>query len=234
VLSNTYNQFSIRVRLNKCDNAGDLRALHDKFSEYARRDKAMLRTAPVFFPFAHPDKEYNGFKFVYLNTAKDLKDEAYMMKNCVASYSSKCFSGNSLIFSMRNGRSWVTIELDPHDPNYRITQKYTIENFNINNPEFLGIIDSWHSDLVAMHSENVVPHGFVVEKIPEYLKARSRIEKNNRPTRDEYENAIQRSIIEEAANMQRAALQDLNSWGISEAGVAAYEQIIKQAASEAE
>jgi len=172
------SDFGIRVRLNKYNDAYALTQLHDKLSDYARRDKRMLRSYPVFMPFAHPTKMYGkkgDFEFVHLTTAEALVDEAEQMKHCVSAYSSRCFKGESLIFALRNGRSWITIELDGSDPDYRVKHKYTIGDFTVESGEFQDMINEWHDDILAMHRQDKTTYQNLVDHVVSVIDNRQRI-----------------------------------------------------------
>lgn len=160
---NMAKEVSIRIRLNKCHSSEDVMRLHDKFSEYIIRDGKMLRAFPIFFPFKHPNKEYDGFEFVHLDTANELLEEGINMKHCIGNYAHGCYIGNSIIFSMRHDRSWITLELN--GDNYKIHQKYTVGDFKVENESIKGIINTWHKDLVKMHSKDSSNY----QKISQYI-----------------------------------------------------------------
>jgi hypothetical protein len=103
--------------------------------------------------FEHPDKEYNGFKFIQLTTPEELVHEGKTMHHCVGGYSSRCISGESIIFSMRRGdRGYITIEIrGATSRTIEIVQKYTIKDYTIENQDILKIIDAWRDDLLKLH-----------------------------------------------------------------------------------
>ena len=169
VMAEDYN---IRVRINKFNRPADITHLHNQLSEFTRRDNKALRTAPVFLPFDHPDKEYDGFRFVHLDTAEKLVEEGTCMKHCVGGYASRCFKGESIIFTMQKGRSWVTIELDGSTNELKINQQYTIGDNAVNSDHINQIINQWHRDVLDMHRCDAMPYQTLADHVREIIKIR--------------------------------------------------------------
>jgi len=153
-LFNMASQIGIRIRPNKFKNFGEVRNIHDKLSAIVRRDIRILRKYEnvVFEEFANPNKEYDGFKFLQLRTAKELRHEGTVMHHCVASYANKCVEGSSIIFSMRkDDKSYVTIDVNPRT--YEISQKYTLHDITVTSQAVLDLIDEWRSDYLKLHQD---------------------------------------------------------------------------------
>ena len=149
-------QFNLRVRINKFKSPQDIWDLHTRLIEYQNRDNGVLRRYEyensTIHPFTHPDKEYDGFRFEFLDTAQKLVDEGKSMHHCVGGYTYRCVAGTSLIFSMRKGdRSYITLEL--RGDSLDIVQKYTIGDNVVGNDKIKDLIYKWHKDLVNMHAE---------------------------------------------------------------------------------
>lgn len=154
-------ELNIRIRPGKFANADDVQALHDKISDIRNRDKCVLRefANTEFEPFAHPDKEYDGFRFEFLNSAEKLIDEGTKMHHCVGGYANPCSQGACIIFSMRKGSTgYVTIEVTGSDKQYRIVQQYTISDYTVKNDEILATIQDWQKDLTEIHKDDDVTY----------------------------------------------------------------------------
>jgi len=154
------NEFSIRLRINKFKSREDVREVHDRLAAYQNRNSNVSKKYEKykFLQYKSPTKLYNGFEFRQLVTAAELVEEGRSMHHCVSGYSFYCVEGKSLIYSMWNKRSWLTIELDGTDLKLPIKQKYTILDKTVNNEEMLSIIEKWHEDLVAIHKYDEQPY----------------------------------------------------------------------------
>jgi hypothetical protein len=152
---NMANQLGIRLRPNQLKSVNEIIHTHDKLSSIINRDKRLLRKYDniIFKEFINPDKEYSGFKFIQMRTAKDLIHEGTTMHHCVGGYADRCTEGRSIIFSMRkNEKSYVTIEIDPL--NFDIIQRYTMHDITVTNQEALDIINKWHNDCLNLHKDD--------------------------------------------------------------------------------
>lgn len=148
------NELGIRIRPNQFRNVSEIRVLHDKLDLIIRRDRSILSKYEevIFDEFVNPDKEYDGFRFVQLRTAEELRNEGVMMHHCVASYASKCAYGKSIIFSMRkDGKSYVTIDLSP--TTYEVVQQYTLHDIIITSQTVLDLIGKWQADCLELHKD---------------------------------------------------------------------------------
>lgn len=149
------DRYHVRIRINKLKDPQDVKMLHDKLVEIQNRDdRAWREFKGKTIPFiSHPTDEYDGFTFVFLDTAEKLVEEGKNMHHCVGGYTYQCMKGDSIIFSMRKGdRGYVTIELSGE--NLSIKQKYTIGDNTIENETFNGIINRWHTDMVKLHAND--------------------------------------------------------------------------------
>jgi len=220
--------FGVRIRLNKHASPRSLMRIHDKLSGYIRRDGLMQRSYPVFLPFTHPDKQYGKFTFVHLDTADKLVDEGTMMHHCVGSYADKCFNGTSLIFAMRNGRSWVTIELDATEKNYSIRQKYTIGDFSVENTKVNGIIDEWHRDLVNIHQHDQGTYKNMAGAFSKVMDAHKRIKDWSHTEGDDLIDP--KSVIAKSQMDLESAIEELKSFGLEPDEVMEHVTVIEQKA----
>lgn len=60
------------------------------------------------------DDNENSWEFIELTSGKELYQESKFMRHCVRTYTTKCTSGSSAIFSLRrNGKRKLTIEVAP-------------------------------------------------------------------------------------------------------------------------
>jgi hypothetical protein len=221
-------QFGHRVRINKYNTAQDLMRLHNRLSDYTTRDSRMVRSYPIFFPFAHPDKEYNGFKFVHLDTADKLVEEGTQMRHCVGGYADRCFDGTSIIFAMQKDRSWVTIELDGADQDYRIKQKYTIGDFTVENGKIKDAIAKWHRDLINMHDHDPIRYSDKAQFIASIVDCRRRIDMwkdENDPTLEGIEIAKDQRVHLEKL------LEDCDIFGLTKDEATAHVEKIEQSAA---
>jgi hypothetical protein len=158
-------QYHLRVRINKFKSQNDVYELHDKLQGYKTRDinAMMWFKKTTIQPFTYPDKEYDGYKFVFLDTAQKIVDEGTAMRHCCGSYTNRCMSGHSLLFSMRKGdRGYVTIELNGETLN--ISQKHTIGNNSIINEHIDMVIKRWHNDVVEMHINDKTSYQQIAEE----------------------------------------------------------------------
>src|SRR5574340_705756 len=152
------DRLHIRIRPNKFSSKHDVKEMHDKLSEYERRNLRVqfeMKRLEVseFTPFDHPDEEFEGFKFVHLNTPEALLDEGTNMRHCVGGYADYCVAGESIIFSMRRGdRSFVTIELSGRD--LVIKQRYSLNDARIVGSRANEIINAWHNAVVKLNQGN--------------------------------------------------------------------------------
>lgn len=147
-------QLHIRIRPNKLRSATEVIEIHDRMSTIIGRDEHILEEYKnvVFKEFTCPDEKYDGFQFIQLRTAEELREEGTIMHHCVASYTSRCFEGGSIIFSMRrNGKSYVTIELNPHT--YEVVQQYTLHDITVTNEKVISMINKWQSDCLKIHKK---------------------------------------------------------------------------------
>jgi len=154
------NEFGIRLRINKFKSREDVREVHDRLAAYQNRDSNVSKKYEKykFLQYKSPTKLYNGFEFRQLVTAAELVEESRSMHHCVSGYSFYCVEGKSLIYSMWNKRSWLTIEIDGTDLKLPIKQKYTILDKTVNNEEMLSIIEKWHKDLIDIHKYDKRPY----------------------------------------------------------------------------
>lgn len=146
------DELGIRIRPNQFRNVLEVRKLHDRLALIIRRDRnIMLKYEDVIFDeFVNPDKEYDGFRFIQLRTAEELRNEGTVMHHCVASYASKCAEGRSIIFSMRkDDKSYVTIDLSP--TTYEVVQQYTLHDIIITSQTVLDLIEKWQADCLELH-----------------------------------------------------------------------------------
>jgi len=165
----------IRLRINKIKRANDLQQLHDRFSFFQQRDLEVRHDYAryTFLPFASPEKEYDGFRFIQLTTPDALLEEGRTMHHCVGGYSPNCLEGNSLIYSMFKGRSWITIEISGRD--YSIQQKYTIKDYTVLNNKINNLIAKWHQDLLDLHKADANVYKVQALRFYEYQKAQEKI-----------------------------------------------------------
>jgi len=150
------NALNIHIRLHHINTPEKLDDVHDKLTAIQNRNfrvRTDFADKGFFYPFALPDKEYDGFRFVQLMTPSELIAEGTLMRHCVGGYSHSCFSGHSIIVSMIKERSWATIEL--LGGTYVISQKYTICDNTINKGSKISqLIDKWHKDVLEMHKDD--------------------------------------------------------------------------------
>lgn len=222
--------YNLRLRINKWEYPDDIRRVHDKLSEFTRRDIEVKYNIPLFLPFPAPDKEYDGFRFVHLDTATKLVNEGKEMKHCVGGYAKQCFEGNSVIFAMKNGRSWVTLELDGSSPDYEILQKYTIGDYAVNSGRINGIIQKWHQDVVLMHKRDALTYREVAGQVGEIIKARRTMSRlsdgDSCPGLDD--EVIVQQNMSSFAQKEESLFAELENKGISRERVLSYVEAVEQ------
>jgi len=166
------DEYHISINANRLTNPEVIQDLHHTLIQFTNRDQRFGRelSGVEFIPFVHPDKEYNGFTFKFLKDQDDLSEEGKMMKHCVGGYGYRCIGGNSVIFSMRQGdQGCVTLEIDGNQPGCRILQKYTRHDLTITNPEILGIIEQWRTDIAKLH-QNQPPYAQQCDVVSKFVK----------------------------------------------------------------
>lgn len=149
---NMADQLNIRIRPNKLTEASIV-TVHNKLSDIVSRDREIIRKYQnvIFDEFASPTKYYDGFRFVQLRTAEELRHEGIVMHHCVGGYAYNCAEGTSIIFSMRkDDKSYITLELSPKG-GHEILQQYTLHDITVTSEKVLDIINRWHSDCIALH-----------------------------------------------------------------------------------
>ena len=177
---NMADRMNIRLRPNKFKDEVDVKHQHDLLSELTNRDVSMLQDYAdiTFREFTVPDKEYDGFTFVQLQTADDLVHEGKTMHHCVGGYADRCVSGHSIIFSMRKGdRGYVTIELSGKALPYHVHQQYSIDDVHVTNESALALINKWLKDINELHKEDTVSYAQECKNIDNTLKAEHGLEK---------------------------------------------------------
>jgi hypothetical protein len=170
-------EYHISINANRLTNPEVIQDLHHTLIQFTNRDQRFGRelSGVEFIPFAHPDKEYNGFTFKFLKDQADLSEEGKMMKHCVGGYGYRCVGGSSVVFSMRQGdQGCVTLEIDGNQPGCRIIQKYTRHDLTITNPEILSIIEQWRTDMVRLH-QNQPPYAQQCDVVAKFVKTLSLI-----------------------------------------------------------
>ena len=200
-------RFNISINMSQLTDADTVNAIHDRFSAYIQRDKKALRELQrkPFMPFAHPDKDYNGFKFEFLGTAQELVDEGRVMKHCVGGYGYRCAEGSSIIFSMRkDGISLITIEVDGKSIGCRILQMYTRHDVTVTNPEILKLVDEWSKDITKMHRADTETYADRIQIVAKFIgNARMLTVPNNPPE-------IAQSLMDERSGL----LGELDALGL--------------------
>jgi len=164
-ICNMADQLSIRIRPNKLTEASIL-TVHNKLSDIISRDRNIIRKYQdvIFDEYINPDKDYDGFRFVQLRTAVELKHEGIVMHHCVGGYAYNCAEGTSIIFSMRKGdKSYITIEVSPKG-GHEILQQYTLHDITITSEKVLGMINRWRSDCVALHVKDTETYYDICKK----------------------------------------------------------------------
>ena len=177
---NMADRMNIRLRPNKLIDSDDVQRQHDLLTELTNRDRSMLRDYAdvVFREFAIPDKEYDGFTFVQLQTTEELVHEGQTMHHCVGGYSNRCVSGKSILFSMRKGtRGYVTIELDGTTFPCSIRQQYTIDDIRVTSEFALELINKWLEDVRELHDEDKMTYAQECKNVVDKIKAEHRLQK---------------------------------------------------------
>ena len=177
---NMADRMNIRLRPNKLIDSDDVQRQHDLLTELTNRDRSMLRDYAdvVFREFAIPDKEYDGFTFVQLQTTEELVHEGQTMHHCVGGYSNRCVSGKSILFSMRKGtRSYVTIELDGTTFPCSIRQQYTIDDVCVTSEFALELINKWLEDVRELHNEDKLTYAQECKNVVDKIKTENRLQK---------------------------------------------------------
>lgn len=196
---NMANDLHIRLRPNKFNSAEEIREVHNKLAGFQRRNvrEQIKYDNAVFEKFDIPDKEYEGFQFVQLKSAKDLVHEGTTMHHCVGGYSRHCVSGRSIIFSMRkDDRSYVTIELC--GDTYAIRQQYTIHDNLVTSAKALGIIGRWHKDVLKMHEEDKILYTDLCQA--DLAKKEAELRKNTAEELTILEEGLCQSVMEDTHN----------------------------------
>lgn len=89
------------------------------------------------------EHSFGGFKFIYPRSTQEIKDEAVMQNNCVASYIQRVINGECHILFLRRksepNKSLCTIEVR----NNKIVQAKLRFNYDIT-PELKEIVDKWN------------------------------------------------------------------------------------------
>lgn len=150
-------RYHVRVRPRKFNNPDDVQRFHDRLVAIQNRDRKVLREYKNrdFLPFTHPDKLYDGFQFIFLDTPTALVEEGVSMHHCIGGYANRCLSGKSLVFSMRKDDvGYVTVELD--GSTYKVVQQYTINDNLVNNNVICGIIETWEHDVIKIHEKDEI------------------------------------------------------------------------------
>jgi hypothetical protein len=207
-MMNMAQELGIRLRINKFTCAADVQRLHDRFAAFQQRDLEAHNKYDgfEFLKFESPEKEYEGFRFIQLLTPAELVYEGKTMHHCVGGYSNHCLEGRSIIFSMYKERSWVTIELDGGDQEYKIKQKYTIKDFTIRNSSMLDVIEKWHQDLLNMHRGDKELYAQRALAYYEYQKNAQKLKKYEDMTDDDMGDE-ERKWLAQALENTKAALE---------------------------
>ena len=203
---NMARRYNYRIRPNKFKNKADVTDLHHKLDRILRRDAKVLKDmeGKSFAPFAHPNKEYDKFKFVFLDTPEALVEEGKSMRHCVGGYSEQCLDGDSIIFSMRmGGRGYITLELRGTD--LQLVQKYTIKDKLVENKDILKLIDRWHSDIINMHKDDEECYADTCERLAE--EELDKVIKKNGRTLDDEGNEVGESTDDTKITAEISALQ---------------------------
>jgi hypothetical protein len=198
------NQLGIKVRPTKFNDPIDVKERHDLFAKFTNRNKSLMLkyTNVVFKELESPNKEYDGFKFIQLRTAKELIQEGTNVYNCVGSYANRCAIGHSIIFSMRkNSKSYVTIELNGHT--YELVQKHTLSNEQVKADHILNLIDAWHKDVCELHKNDTKSYRDKCEHIAKKISLESQIEN--------VQKLLEESNDKETIQMIEKQLVDLNT-----------------------
>lgn len=193
------NDMHMRLRPNKFNSMEEIREVHNKLAGFQRRNvrEQIKYDNAVFEKFDIPDKEYEGFQFVQLKSAKDLVHEGTTMHHCVGGYSRHCVSGRSIIFSMRkDDRSYVTIELC--GDTYAIRQQYTIHDNLVTSAKALGIIGRWHKDVLKMHEEDKILYTDLCQA--DLAKKEAELRKNTAEELTILEEGLCQSVMEDTHN----------------------------------
>lgn len=202
-------RFNISINLSKINCGRDIQELHDRFSAYIQRDKNAARAlqGKPFLPFAHPDKDYNGFMFEFLGTVEDLIHEGRVMKHCVGGYGWRCSDGSSIIFSMRKeDTSLITIEIDGRDLACRIVQMYTRHDITVTNEDILKLVEQWRQDLVKMHRADRETYADRIQLVAKFVSNASLLKLDNHPPE------ITQALINEKSEL----LGELDARGLKE------------------
>jgi len=169
-MHNMSEQYHLRIRPNRFNNAEDVKQLHDTLVGFINRDDRTIENArregKKFKEYDHPDKEYDGFRFEFMSDPVALVEEGRAMRHCVGngSYADKCLEGRSLIFSMRKGdRRYVTLELSGRTKELKILQHYSIGDVIVSGSAANKIIQTWLRDLNNMHVKDVHSYQELVE-----------------------------------------------------------------------
>lgn len=170
----------IRVRINKITDRNDLQELHDKLSQFQLRNLNAIQDyeGVTFKEYESPTKSYDGYEFIQLRTSAELVEEGTLMHHCVGGYSYKCVEGSSIIYSMRKeGRGYVTLELDGNAICGDIRQQYTIGDYTINNADILKLIKKWKEDLDVLHKNDTETYRDISTKTYKTLNIQNEIKK---------------------------------------------------------
>jgi hypothetical protein len=189
---NMADQLNIRIRPNKLTEASIV-TVHNKLSDIISRDKDIIRKYQdvIFDEYINPDKDYDGFRFVQLRTAEELKHEGTVMHHCVGSYAYNCAEGTSIIFSMRkDNKSYITFEISS-EGDHKILQQYTLHDITVTSDKVLDIINKWNSDCVALHVKDTETY---------YDKCKKKLRKVLEESRNKsFDNLLKEGMIENAA-----------------------------------
>jgi len=188
---NMADQLNIRIRPNKLTEASIV-TVHNKLSDIMNRDRDIIRKYQdvIFDEYISPDKDYDGFRFVQLRTAEELRHEGTVMHHCVGGYAYNCAEGTSIIFSMRKGdKSYITIEVSPKG-GHEILQQYTLHDITVTSEKVLDIINRWRSDCVALHVKDTETY---------YDKCKAKLEKVLEDVRNKsFDTLLEEGMIENA------------------------------------
>jgi len=146
--------YRIRIRYNKIRTSNDLNELHNILIGYTNRDRKTQVYDYTIRPFAHPEIEYDGFTFEFINSTEQLTKAGTAMRNCSAGYALACATGTSIIFVMKkDNKIYTMIELNGQEKDVPIVQRKTVFNMALNE-KTLKVIEKWHGDVVTMHQDD--------------------------------------------------------------------------------
>jgi len=188
---NMADQLNIRIRPNKLTEAS-IDTVHNKLADIVSRDREIIRKYQnvIFDEYISPTKYYDGFRFVQLRTAEELRHEGLVMHHCVGGYAYNCAEGTSIIFSMRKGdKSYITIEVSPKG-GHEILQQYTLHDITVTSDKVLDMINRWHSDCVALHVKDADTY---------YDKCRKKLRKAVEDVRNKsFDKLLEEGMVENA------------------------------------